>query len=471
VKYYLSVDIGASSGRHILGCARNGRIFWEEIYRFENGASPQNGRLCWDTDRLFQEIVRGMARCAETGKIPASMGIDTWGVDFVLLDENLNRIGDAVAYRDSRTAGVDREVEKRISAGELYARTGIQKQSFNTLYQLVSILLSHPEDLKRARHFLMIPEYFNFLLTGVLKNEYTNSTTTQLVNARTKTWDFELIRRLGLPTGIFGKIEPPGTPVGHLRPEIARRAGFDCEVVLPATHDTGSAVMAVPAQKGEDCIFLSSGTWSLMGVERGGPDCSEQSRACNFTNEGGYRYRYRFLKNIMGLWIIQSARKELDRRYTFDELCDLAKRCDSFPSRIDVNDGAFLAPASMTEAIRAFCRGSGQKVPGTTGELFSCIYHSLAESYAATAGEIERVTGKRYPVVRVVGGGCKDEYINELTAKTTGKTVLAGPVEATAMGNLMAQMLKAGEFRDLDDARGAVAKSIQIKQFGSVSEC
>lgn len=461
-KYYLAVDIGASSGRHILGSVEDGKITLEEIYRFENGLTKKENQLCWDLDRLFSEIKNGLKRCAELGKIPESMGIDTWGVDFVLLDENDAVLGNTVAYRDARTTGMDDVVKKEISLQELYARTGIQKQIFNTIYQLTAVRQNHPEDLEKAQSFLMVPEYFNFLLTGVKKNEYTNATTTQLVNAKTKTWDFALMEKLGIKTSIFGEISLPKTVVGRLLPQVREAVGFDCEVVLPATHDTGSAVMAVPAGDG---IYLSSGTWSLMGVERQEPDCSETSRILNFTNEGGYDYRFRYLKNIMGLWMIQSARRELDKKYSFDELCNMARQSAHFVSRIDVNDPSFLSPASMIQAIRDYCVKTNQAVPETIGELFACIYHSLAKSYGDTVREIESITGNVYPVVHIVGGGVKDEYLDSLTAQYTRKTVLTGPVEATAIGNLLAQMLKDGVFAGLAEARAAIGKSFAIREF------
>lgn len=461
-KYYLAVDIGASSGRHILGSVEDGKITLEEIYRFENGLTQKDGQLCWDVERLFTEIKSGLKRCHELGKVPESVGIDTWGVDYVLLDEKDAVIGNTVAYRDSYTTGMDEKVAKLLPVEELYARTGIQKQIFNTIYQLTAVKQNHPEYLERAKSFLMVPEYFNFLLTGVKKNEYTNATTTQLVNAESKTWDYELMEKLGIKSSIFGEISLPKTVVGRLLPEVREEVGFDCDVVLPATHDTGSAVMAVPANDG---IYLSSGTWSLMGVERLEPDCSEKSRSMNFTNEGGYDYRFRYLKNIMGLWIIQSARRELDKKYSFDELCDKAREAAHFTSRIDVNDASFLSPANMTKAIRDYCAKTGQTVPETIGELFACIYHSLAKSYGDTIREIEQITGKSYPVVHIVGGGAKDDYLNSLTAQYTRKTVLAGPIEATAIGNLLAQMLKDGVFADLIQARAAIRRSFNIQKF------
>ncbi len=462
VKYYLAVDIGASSGRHILGSVDNGKITLQEIYRFENLLVKKSNQLCWDFEHLFIEILNGMKHCRELDKIPVSMGIDTWGVDFVLLDQNDTLLGHTVAYRDSRTRGMDELVAKVVSQQELYTKTGIQKQIFNTIYQLAAIKHFNPEYLEKAKSFLMVPEYFNYLLTGEKKNEYTNATTTQLVNAQTKTWDFDLINRLQINPEIFGQIYPPKTTVGTLRESIREQVGFDCEVVLPATHDTGSAVMAVPAS---DSIYLSSGTWSLMGVERAKPDCSECSRNLNFTNEGGFDYRFRYLKNIMGLWIIQSARHELKQKYSFDQLCGLAQQAADFPSRIDVNNSSFLSPANMTQAVNHYCASSGQPVPQSIGELFSCIYHSLAKSYGDTVREIEQITGKIYDDIHIVGGGVKDDYLDALTAKYTEKTVFAGPIEATAIGNLLAQMLRDGTFADLTEARQAVADSFEIKEY------
>jgi rhamnulokinase len=461
-KYYLAVDIGASSGRHILGSVNQGKITLEEIYRFENTLVQKNQQLCWDIDRLFSEIKNGLKRCYECGKLPCSMGIDTWGVDFILLDQNDAVIGNTVAYRDSRTNGMDDLLSKKISQETLYGKTGIQKQIFNTIYQLAAIKTTHPQYLEKAKHFLMVPEYFNFLLTGVKKNEYTNATTTQLVNAQTRTWDSELIENLGINSSIFGEIFLPKTVVGNFLPSFKEELGFDCEVILPATHDTGSAVLAVPANDG---IYLSSGTWSLMGVERMNPDCSERSRGMNFTNEGGYDYRFRYLKNIMGLWMIQSARRELQTTYSFNELCSMAQQSAAFPARINVNDASFLSPVSMTQAIKDYCSKTNQPIPETTGELFACIYHSLAKSYGDTVREIEEITGKQYPVIHIVGGGTKDDYLNSLTAQYTGKTVLAGPVEATAIGNILAQMLKDGVFAHLTEARAAIAQSFKIKKF------
>lgn len=468
IRYVLAVDIGASSGRHILGSVQDGKIVLEEVYRFENGLVEKNGHLCWDFERLFAEILTGMKKCAELGKIPATMGIDTWGVDFVLLDEDGKVLGDTVAYRDSRTAGMDGEVAKYISPEELYARTGIQKQSFNTIYQLMAVKKEHPEQLAAARRFLMTPEYFHYLLTGVGKNEYTLATTTQLVNAAAKDWDRELMRTLGIPDGIFGELSLPGTAVGELLPEIAEQAGFSCAVVLPGTHDTASAVLAVPMAD-KNAMYISSGTWSLIGVERDEPDCSEQSCRLNFTNEGGYGYRFRYLKNIMGLWMIQSVRREFKAQgtqYSFDDLCDLAIAAGDFPSRVDVSDECFLAPKSMIAAVKDYCARTGQQVPASNEELMACIYRSLAEGYRKAVREMEEVVGIYVPCIHIVGGGSKDWYLNELTAEYTGKTVYAGPSEATALGNILAQMIAAGQYGSVEEARKAVADSFAVRRIG-----
>ncbi len=462
--YYLAVDIGASSGRHILGYIKDGKIQLEEIYRFENGMVKKDGSLCWEHDKLFAHIKAGLKKCKEIGKIPCSMGIDTWGVDFVLLDGNDQVIGNTVGYRDKRTQGMDDEVYKIIPEEELYQRTGIQKQIFNTIYQLMAVKKKSPQDMEKAEHLLMTPDYFHFLLTGQKLNEYTIASTSQLLNPVTKDWDFELIEQLGFKKEIFGKIAMPKTSVGHFKKEIVDELGFDCEVVLPATHDTGSAVLSVPAND-DDYLYLSSGTWSLMGIERSEADCSLKSMKANFTNEGGVDYRFRYLRNIMGLWMIQSVRHELKDAYSFAELCSLATEADHFTSRVDVNADVFLAPDNMTEAIKQYCRDSNQAVPETVGELAAVIYQSLADCYAETVREIEEITGRSYRRIHIVGGGANAGYLNELTAKATGKEVYAGPTEATALGNILAQMLKAGEYASIPEARQAVMNSFDIAHY------
>ena len=462
-RYYLAVDIGASSGRHMLASMQDGKMQLEEVYRFPNGMDDKNGTLCWDVDRLVAEIKNGLKKCKETGKIPVSMAIDTWGVDYVLLDKDDRILGDTVGYRDSRTEGMDEKVYEVIPQDELYARTGIQKQIFNTVYQLMAVKESHPEYLEQAESILMIPDYFHFLLTGVKKNEYTNATTGQLVSPKTNDWDYELIEMLGYNPKMFRPVSMPGTVVGDFTEEVQKEVGCNCTVVLPATHDTGSAVLAVPTND-DDAVYISSGTWSLMGIERKEADCSMESMKANFTNEGGYDHRFRYLKNIMGLWMIQSVKKEFTEDLSFAQICEMASK-ETIPSIVDCNDDCFLAPKSMIKAVQDFCSRTGQQVPETVGEISSVIYNSLAKCYGDTVQEIEEITGKKYSTIYVVGGGSNAGYLNELTAKYTGKKVSAGPSEATAIGNVIVQMLHDGIFKDLPEARTCVRESFDIVMY------
>ena len=462
-RYYLAVDIGASSGRHMLAGMQDGKMQLEEVYRFPNGMDDKNGTLCWDVDRLFTEIKNGLKKCKEIGKIPVSMAIDTWGVDYVLLDQDDRILGDTVGYRDSRTEGMDEKVYEVIPQDELYARTGIQKQIFNTVYQLMAVKESHPEYLEQAESILMIPDYFHFLLTGVKKNEYTNATTGQLVSPKTNDWDYELIEMLGYNPKMFRPVSMPGTVVGEFTEEVQKEVGFNCTVVLPATHDTGSAVLAVPTND-DDAVYISSGTWSLMGIERKEADCSMESMKANFTNEGGYDHRFRYLKNIMGLWMIQSVKKEFTEDLSFAQICEMASK-ETIPSIVDCNDDCFLSPKSMIKAVQDFCSRTGQQVPETVGEISSVIYNSLAKCYGDTVQEIEEITGKKYSTIYVVGGGSNAGYLNELTAKYTGKKVSAGPSEATAIGNVIVQMLHDGVFKDLPEARTCVRESFDVVMY------
>ena len=358
--YFLAIDIGASSGRHILGTVENNKIVLEEIYRFWNGMDNIDGSLCWDVDRLFGEILTGMKKCKEIGKIPVSVGIDTWGVDFVLLDKEEKIVGKAVGYRDHRTTGMDQEVYKLISEEDLYARTGIQKAIYNTIYQLMAVKKQHPEHLEQAEALLMIPDYFHYKLCGKKVQEYSEATTSQLLNPYTKDWDDELIELLGFPRKIFQQIQMPGTAIGSLTEAVRKEVGYDCQVVLPPTHDTASAVMAIPSNEENTC-YISSGTWSLMGVERNEPDCSIKSKEANFTNEGGYNGKITYLANIMGLWMIQSVRNQLAPDMSYGELCAQASR-EKISTIVDCQDDSFLSPEDMVEAIKCYCRKTNQQV-------------------------------------------------------------------------------------------------------------
>ena len=478
MRTYLAVDIGASSGRHILGWVEDGRIRLEEVYRFPNLQKVVGGHDCWDIEALWGHILAGLKACRERGRTPDFMGIDTWAVDFVLVDGAGRRVSDAVSYRDARTDALRAEAEKLLPFAWLYERTGIQYQPFNTIYQLLALRREHPEQLEAAERFLMLPDYFHYLLTGRMENEYTNATSTALVSAHTGDWDGEILSAAGLPRKLFGPLRTPGTVLGRFTEEVQREAGFDCTVILPATHDTGSAFLAVPARD-ENAVYLSSGTWSLLGVETGAPITSAASAAANFTNEGGYDRRFRYLKNIMGLWMIQSIRRELSglcyvagreersdtgREWTFPDLIAAAAEAEGFPSVVNANDERFLAPVCMAEAVKSACAESGQSVPGTVGELMQCVYRSLAECYRSAVEELRTLTGRAYTNINIVGGGCQDGYLNRLTARATGLPVLAGPVEGTALGNLMAQMLACGEFHSPAEARAAVRRSFTIKE-------
>ena len=464
--YHLGVDIGASSGRHIIGWVENGVMKYEEVYRFYNGLDDVDGTLCWDTVRLFNEIKAGMKKCAEIGKIPSTMAIDTWGVDFVLLNKDGKIVGNSVGYRDSRTEGYVEKTFEVMSKRKLYDITGLGTNTFNTLFQLVSLKDNHPEQLDEAEDFLMIPDYFVYLLTGNKFNEYTNASTTELIDVKTNSWSEEILDTFGIKKSIFRELSQPGTIAGKLLPAIKEEVGFDLDVVLAASHDTASAVMAVPSNE-EDVMYISSGTWSLMGIESMVPQLADICMEHSFTNEGGYNYRYRVLKNIMGLWMIQNVKKELEDKYSFAELCDMASKNADFPSIVDAVDNRFLAPKNMTEEIKACCRDTNQAVPETIGQLTAVIYNSLAKCYADCANEIEQFTGKKYAAINIIGGESNADYLNRITAKTSGRTVLAGPAEATAIGNLMAQMLSVGTFKNLADARDCVIKSFDIKVYNN----
>ena len=450
--YYLAVDIGASSGRHILSHIENDRLVLEEIYRFDNNLVESENGLVWDTESLFNEVLCGIKKCKKIGKIPKSIAIDTWGVDYVLLDENKKEIKPCFCYRDSRTNGVIDEVESIISPIDLYIKTGIQKQNFNTIYQLYADKKSGR--LEKAAYFLMMPDYLSFKLTGEVKNEYTNATTTGLVNANAKTWDTDIIYALGLTGVSFLPLSLPSSHVGFLSEEIQKAVGFNCAVLFAPSHDTASAVCACPMK--DDDLYISSGTWSLIGTEITEPILSEDARLHNFTNEGGIDYRFRFLKNYMGMWLFQNIRRNLNKEKTYDEMMQLAMSCGDY-KYFDVNDNTLVAPKNMIEAIGKLI-GSDD-----LGLILNSAYHSLAKSYSEAVTEIEAVTGKRFNAIHIVGGGCRDKYLNALTRDYTGKSVTAGPVEATATGNIISQIMFDKKI-PLATTREIVKNSFDIKE-------
>ena len=428
-KYYLAIDIGASSGRHIVGCEEDGKIITEEVFRFPNGTKTQCGHLVWDIDNLFKNVKKGIKRALSKYPQIQSLAIDTWGVDYVLMTES-GPFMPCLAYRDSRTKSVIDEVHSIIPFEELYSKTGIQFQPFNTLYQLY-------EDKKRKRlsvvtDFLMIPEYLNYLLTGVKKKEYTNATTTGLVNAQTGDWDGDIIDLLGFQREIFGKLYVPGESVGMLKDDIAAEVGGQIEVVLCASHDTASAVEGIPMDGNRP--YISSGTWSLLGIKSPVAHTDESSLAGNWSNEGGVGY-VRYQKNIMGMWVVNRLKEELCPQKPFEDIIAEARK-SSFEGIADINAPQFLAPERMRKAFDV----SLKSPPKTCGDYFKCAFLSLAASYANSLRELEGNTGIRAEELYIVGGGAKNTYLNELTEKACKIKVVALPIEATAIGNLKIQM-------------------------------
>ena len=459
MQYYLAIDIGASSGRHILAHLENGKMITEEIYRFQNGPEELTGydnelHLKWTHERLFSEILNGLKKAKEIGKIPYSVGIDTWGVDYALLDENDEAIGGTYCYRDKRTEKTIPQVHKILPLETLFARTGIAFASFNTIYQLLDDVQTGR--MAKAKSFLMLPDYFHFRLTGVKKQEYTNATTTGMVNATTHQWDEEIIQKLGYKKELFGELSQPGTEVGEFSDEVAAIVGYKAKVVLPATHDTGSAVLAAPL-KGKT-PYISSGTWSLLGVEQDTAHTSKSALDAGYSNEGSVKNTFRLQINIMGLWMIQQVRHELDDAYSFPQLADMA-RANPVDDEINVNDQKFLAPESMIDAIN---ESVGRKL--SVGEMAYVIYNNLARYYHSSLQALEGVTGEKYQTLNIIGGGSKNALLNELTAKYTGKQIITGPAEGTAIGNLMMQMVGCGEIASVKEGREIIKNSFDIAE-------
>lgn len=429
MRYYLAIDIGASSGRHILGHMEDGALKAEEVYRFPNGMDERDGHLVWDMERLEREVKAGLKAALKRCPAIESLSIDTWGVDYVLL-RGEEPVWPCYAYRDSRTEAVISKVHERVPFEELYRRTGIQFQPFNTVYQLYADKLAGR--LEGATGLLMVPEYLMWRLTGVMAREYTNATTTGLVNAAAGEYDLELAERLGLPTALFPKLARPGTALGPLLPQAAAEVGGQTKVVLCATHDTASAVEGIPMER--PALFLSSGTWSLLGAKLPAPLTTAAGREANFTNEGGVGY-IRCLKNIMGMWLINRLRDELCPDKPFGEIVAEAEK-SGFEGMVDANAPDFLAPESMKAAFDAALDAR----PETVGDYFRCAYRSLAACYASAAAELEKLTGEHWEELCIAGGGARNQYLNGLTAQFTGKKVIALPIEATALGNLKIQM-------------------------------
>ena len=433
MKYYLAVDIGASSGRHIIGYEKDGEIFTDEIYRFFNGMDNVDGNLYWNTDRLFEEVVTGLSKCFEKYPKIESMSIDTWGVDYVIMNGD-DEVLPVYAYRDSRTEAVIDEVHSLIPFAELYSRTGIQFQKFNSIYQLYAD--KKAGRLDGATDFLMIPEYLMYKLTGKKVKEYTNATTAGLFNTDTMRFDRKIWSTLEFPVALDAELCPPGTLVGRLKSEIAKKVGGDLDVVLCATHDTASAVEAI--DMAENAPYISSGTWSLLGVKTPKALTDEKSLNSNYSNEGGVGYN-RYQKNITGMWIVQSLRAELCPDMPYGDIAKLSTT-STYGQTFDVNDDAFSAPSSMKGAIDNYFIERGLPAPEKMEDYFNCAYVSLGVCYGEAIRDMEENTGKTYTSIYIVGGGAKNTYLNEITEKYTEKKVIALPIEATAIGNIKIQI-------------------------------
>lgn len=463
----LAIDLGASSGRGIVGSFDGKKLAIEEIHRFSNDVVNLGGSLHWNMLGLFQDIKLAIRNCAlSENKDIKSIAIDTWGVDYGLLDKDGKLLENPYCYRDTRTVdGIMEEVYKVIPKEELYAITGTQFINFNTIFQLYSVLKNRPHALENAKDLLFTPDLLKYFLTGEKQTEYTIASTSQLLDAKARDWDMSIIKRIGLPERIFGKITPPGTYCGKLSKHIIEEVGdIDADVISTASHDTAAAVVSVPAKE-DGFVYISSGTWSLMGSEIPEPLTDGRAYSYNFTNEGGAERKIRFLKNIMGLWLEQESRRQWIRegeKLSFDELSNMAMSSSPLKCIIDPNYLAFQTPGNMPKRIYDYCRMTGQKVPETKGEIVRCIFDSLALCYRDTVNQLDDVTGRKAPFINIVGGGTKEVPLSRLCANACGRPVYAGPVEATVLGNIAVQAIAAGEIKDVHEARQIISESFDI---------
>ncbi|MBI3839501.1 MAG: rhamnulokinase [Planctomycetia bacterium] len=471
---YLAIDMGASSGRHVAGLFDGKSLKLAEIYRFENGPVPAGGHLYWDLLAQWNHVRQGLraGSAVGLGEI-VSVGVDTWGVDFGLLGRGDELLGNPVHYRDPRTDGLLTRALDVVSREEIFAQTGLQFMQFNTLYQLWAMRLAGSSLLDSAASLLLIPDLFHWLLTGVKANEFTNATTTQFFNPQEKAWARELLASFDIPDRILGEIVEPGTTLGKLRSDVAADTSLTgVSVVLPGTHDTASAVMAVPAEgsaaERPNWCYISSGTWSLMGTEVPRPVINDKCLSLNFTNEGGVGCTTRLLKNIAGLWLVQECRRawnEAGANHTWDGLNLLAAAARPLVSLVDPDDPSFLAPANMPEAIRAYCRRTGQTVPSSQGAVIRCALESLAMRYRLVLGWLEQLLGGRIETIHIVGGGTQNRQLCQATADACQRTVLAGPIEATAIGNVLVQAIAAGDIGSISQAREVVRRSFTVDRY------
>lgn len=439
MKHCLAIDIGASSGQCLIGTRDkydNKKIITEDIYRFDNVQKRHKNAVCWNIEVILAHVLSGMKRCAGIKKIPVGIGLDSWGVDFILLDKKGKILGDAVTYRDQRTKGMDAIVHELIPEAEHYTRTGINKYIYNTIYQLMAVKTKTPELLEKADKLLFIPDYIRYRLCGAIACEYTMATTTGLINAEQKDWDDEIISRLGFPRKIFLPLKKPGGVVGTLTEEVIEKVGYDCKVMLPPAHDTACAFYSVSE---ENNIILSSGTWSIIGAKIPKPIVTKEAYECGFTNEGADDGNIRFLKNIMGLWMVQQVKKEIGGHYGYIELINMAEE-SSYSGTVDANDNSFFAPTSMVTAIKEKCVEAGFPAPQSTGDIILCICKSLAIAYAKAVKNLTRLTGQKFEAITIIGGGSRNSLLSKLTEEECGLPVHIGYAESTALGNLMYQL-------------------------------
>uniref|UniRef100_A0A7C6AG19 Rhamnulokinase n=1 Tax=candidate division WOR-3 bacterium TaxID=2052148 RepID=A0A7C6AG19_UNCW3 len=460
---YLAFDLGAESGRAILGRIKKGKLTIKEIHRFSNKTIRLSDGLHWDIEHLLREIKNGLKFAFAESSGLKSIGIDTWGVDFGLFDENEKLLAPPFSYRDPGTRGLVDKFSKLMKKEELYKRTGIQLLEINTIYRLYAMILSENEILKRAHSLLLLPDIFNLFFTGIKASEFTFATTTQLFNPVERDWDSEVLKCLNIKRGLFQKIAYPGMVLGKLKKDFGQS---DIDVVLVASHDTASAVAAVPANQ-KDFIYISSGTWSLMGIESDRPIINQKSFEYNFTNEGGIGQTFRFLKNILGLGILHSCKKEWEGKQYLDynTLINLARNEAPFLSIINPFDIRFLSPRSMTEEIKKFCIETGQQSPQTIGQFVRCILESLSLAYRHTLEQIKEITDRDFTVIHIIGGGSLNEILCQFTADATGIPVYAGPVEATAIGNILTQAMAKGELNSMNELRNIVRKSFPFNEY------
>jgi rhamnulokinase len=462
---YLAVDLGAESGRVVKGILTDNKLRLEEVNRFANGMVPIGGHYHWNLIRLYESIIEAFRKCAQSNTPIESIGVDSWGVDFVLLAEDQSLLGLPVAYRDNRTDGMMEKLFERISRERVYEKTGIAFMKFNSLYQLLALSSRQSEALKHARHFLMVPDYFHYLFTGKTTNEYTIASTSQCLNLKTRSWDSDLTRAADIPAALLSDLIEPGTVIGPLNEQLQAVTGLGpVRVVAPCGHDTASAVAAVPAEGG-NWAYISSGTWSLMGIETSRPMATQKAYEYNFTNEGGAFNTIRFLKNIMGLWLVQQCRAAFEKKMDYATLTQMAAQAPAFTSLIDPDRDDFMNPLSMTVAIADFCKRTGQPVPKNEGAYVRCCLESLALQYRLVMQQLIEIHNIQFEKLHIVGGGTQNKLLNQFTADATGMPVVTGPVEATIIGNVIMQAIGSGHLDSLAQARQIVRQSFPMETY------